>query len=369
MKKIKILGVLTHFKLSKNKDGVEKATIGAVDYYRLVQPLLHLPKDKFEVDIEYEAIGKNSKFKTVEEIAKHYDFCYFSYIDSVPFYIQLKVAGMKYGMKMIIDLDDNIWNVDPTHPYYKGDFAPGTEKMFNRNAILIDADRVITTNRFLRYQINEYTKRPLNEIFISPNYIDLDEFDYKKIPPKEGKEFVIGYTGGSSHFKDMNKEAFTKGLTKVMDKYPNVVFKTTFYMPQLKALWGRRYKYELGRSDVYKYIENLWPQMMTSDVMVAPLEYSKYSRSKSYVKYLEYSAGKKPSICEVIDPYNEVLSGHSERGLQASSADDWFKHLSYIIENPDKAKKMGEEAYNYVKKYHTVQNNISKLEKYLTSIV
>lgn len=371
MKKIKILAVQTSYKLKiDRKTGKEICYTSAVDYYRNIQPLKYLPKDKFEVDFTYEPIGQNQKFKNTADLAKYYDVLYLSYMDSIKFYIELRVQGIKYGMKMVLDLDDNIWAVDPSHPYYKGNFEPGSEKNFNRSAVILDVDAVTTTNSFLRYKIVENTSRPIKDISIIPNFIDLTLFDYKKIPEKPNKdEIQIGYLGGASHFPDINKREFTDAVKIIMDKYPQVRLKTTFYMPQLKALFGYKYRYTLGRANYDRYVKEIWPKMMAeSDILVAPLSWSNYSRAKSYIKYLEMSAGKKPMICEKIDPYNEVLANHPERGLQASTTEDWVNHFTYLIENPDKAKEMGEEAYKYVKENHTIQGNVDLIANYFEKL-
>jgi glycosyltransferase involved in cell wall biosynthesis len=371
MRKIRVLGALTHFKLKTDKNGKEVLYTGGVDLARVINPLKYLPKDEFEVDIEYEVVGgKTSKFKTTEELAKYYDIFYFSYMDSIPFYIELKVQGIKHGMKMVLDLDDNIWAVDPSHPYYKGDYEPGSENNFNRSAVILDADAVTTTNSYLRYRINEHTKRPLDEIAILPNCIDLNLYDYKKIPPKpKSDELIIGYMGGASHYPDINKVEFTNAIKIIMDKYPQVRLKTTFYMPQLKALFGYKYKYTLGRFNVYRFIDEVWPKMASECfAFVAPLSWSKYSRAKSFIKFLEISASKVPCVMEKIDPYNEVLANHEERGLLASTTEDWVRCLSALIESPKLRKEMGENAYNYVKENHTMQKNIGTYAGYFKKL-
>jgi glycosyltransferase involved in cell wall biosynthesis len=367
MRKVKILGVLTHFKLKKDKEGKEVRFVSAVDYYRIIQPLLNLPKDQFEVDIDHNVVGKH---KTLEETTKYYDIIYSSYIDTAEFYARLKVNCLHNNCDWVIDLDDNVWHVSPTHPYYEEEYKPGCPSITKRVAILKDTTYLTTTNSFLRYQMMESLGKNIKAIQIFPNYINLTDFDFNKIPSKEGKDIQIGYCGGSSHFDDINKPEFTKAIQIIMDKYPNVTLKTTFYMPQLKALFGYKYKYSLGRFSMDSYIKELWPQMLgSSDIMVAPLSWSKYSRAKSYIKYLEMGAGKKPMVCERIDPYNEILNNHEERGFLASTTEEWVKYLSMLIESPELRKKVGEEAYKYVKENHTIQENVDPYAKYFKRIV
>lgn len=368
LKMIRILGALTNFKL-KNIKGKEVCWYSGVDLYRLIQPLKYLPKDEFQVDIEYDLYHK---YKTIDEMSKHYDIMLFSYIHNPQLYIELKVCGIRNGMKLVLDLDDNIWAVDPSHPHYKDDYAPGSENMFNRSAIIMDADEIITTNSFLRYKIVENTQRDIKDIKIIPNFVDLTLFDYKKIPPKpKTGELIIGYLGGASHYPDINKPEFIKAMHTIMDKYPQVRLKTTFYMPQLKAEFGYKYKYTLGRFNVERYANEIWTKMLSEcEITVAPLSWSKYSRSKSYVKYLEMSAGKKPMICEKIDPYQEVLAGHPERGLMAGNTEEWVEAFTKLIESPKLRKDMGEEAYKYVKENHTIQNpkNIELIADYFRNL-
>lgn len=360
------MGVQTHFKLIKDRlTGEVKTTKEAVDYYRIIQPLIHLNKDKFEVDIKWDI---KEGFKDVNEAIKNYDIIYSSYIDTVQTYVETKMAANMSGCKWIMDLDDNIWSVHKSHPLYS-DFTPDSPKYQDKNAILKDVGIYTTTNSFLRYKMVENLKTNIKNISIMPNFINLEDFDYKKLKPRKDNNIQIGYSGGSSHYDDINKKEFTEAIREVMGKYPNVTFKTTFYMPELRALFGYKYKYVLARSDMYAYIDKVWPEIANSDILVAPLSWSNYSRAKSYVKYLEYSAAKKPSILEKIDPYNEVLSGHPERGCQASTKEEWVGALSKLIESEKLRKEMGEEAYKYVKENHTIQKNVGIYEDYFKKVL
>lgn len=355
MRKIRILGIPTHFKLKKDRETGKIINYkGAVDFYRIIQPLMNLPKDKFEVSIKWDF---REGFKSVDELTEYYDIIFSSYIDTVQVYVETKMACNRNNCKWIMDLDDNIWNVHANHPLHK-DFVPESPKFQDENAIMKDVGTYTTTNSFLRYKMVENLKTNIKNITVMPNFIDLTMFDYKKVKERDDKNIQIGYMGGSSHFDDINKKEFTDALKIVMDKYPNVTLKTTFYMPHLKAKFGNKYKYCLGRFDVYRYADEVWPDITASDILVAPLSWSQYSRAKSYVKYLEYSAAKKPSILEKIDPYNEVLGGHPERGLQATTTEEWVEALSKLIESEKLRKEMGEEAHRYIKENHTIQKNV-----------
>lgn len=363
MKKIKIVGIQTHFKRKViRSSGEEKFFVGAVDYARIIQPLKYLPKDEFDAKVILEP-------EDLDKLTKENDIIYTSYIDTDVLYVKLKVMANKNNCEWIFDLDDNIWNVHKSHPYYN-EYNNDSPKLKIRSLILKDTNYLTTTNKYLKKKMIEYLDKKDENIEILPNYVDLSQYDKSKVIRKRKDEFQITYIGGSSHFDDINKPEFIDAMKEIMKKYPNVIFKTTFFMPTLKAHFGNRYRYALGFYNVYSFIDKLWPQMVSeTDVFVAPLSHTPYSKSKSYIKYLEYSAGGIPAVCENISPYSDVLSDHPERGLLAFSKRDWIKHLSYLIDNPDKRKEMGENAYNYVKENHTIEQGGKKYADYFKKVL
>lgn len=350
-KMIKILGVMTHFKLREDKDGKEIVQTGGVDLVRTILPLQNLPKDQFEVDITYKPLEE--KFTDVESLAKHYDILYFSYMEKIPLYLKLRVAGILHKMKVCMDVDDNLWDVHPSHPHYD-EYKEGSEENFNRSAIMLDVDFLTTTSDYLKKRITQHIGR--KDIAVMPNFIDLKLYDYKKIP-KVPHELTIGWMGGASHLPDITRKEFTNAMTRILNKYPKVKFKTTAYFPQLKALWGHQYTYTLARFNVYKFIEEIWPEMMsTCDIFVAPLSHSEYSSAKSYIKLLEYGAGKKPVVAERIEPYQQF----GENGVYlAYSENEWFDYLDKLIQSEDLRTSQGFTLYNEIQK-HTADKS-SKL--------
>jgi len=370
MKKIRVLGIFTNFKEKTGKDGKPVYYHSGVDLARTLLPLKYLDPKKFDVDLQYDLF---SKYKSIKELTQHYDVILFSYIHDPQLYIEIRVCALKSGTKLLLDIDDDIWDVDPSHPNYKNDFQEGSENMFNRSAIIADVDKIITTSSFLRYKILDHIRRDHKDIEIIPNFVDLTMYDYKKIPKKvKSDEIVIGWMGGSSHFRDINKPEFTKALKMIMDKYPQVRFKTTAYYPQLKALFGYKYRYTLSRFAVQRFIDEVWPKMSSEvDIWVAPLSYSDYSKSKSYIKLLEYGASKLPVIAERITPYEEFVGMDSEsKGISlVNTTDEWFNALEKLILDKKLRKEMGERLYNEVKNNHTIQKNKYRYEEYLTDLL
>jgi glycosyltransferase involved in cell wall biosynthesis len=377
-KKIKVLGIETLLKRKKNPLTGEVVNLhSGVDYVRLVQPIKELGKiEGFKTEVITDYPLEADKLDWWEDKIKCYDVIFITYLDNPLFYSALKIICNKYGVKCVIDLDDNIWAVSKHHylyEQYKMEYDPmGRPKfsdgLYKRTMILRDADYITVTNQFLKYRANEFTKKSFDKIEVLPNYIDLSIYDYKKLKPKITKEFVIGYAGGASHWADLHEPKLIQAITAVLRKYPDVIFRTTAFYPELKARWGQRYQFILQRTDFLSWVNEVWIDIVgDSDIVIAPLEHTSYSRAKSYIKFLEYSAGKRTGVYEMIDPYSELIKD-GENGFLAHTLDEWVKKLSILIEDEEKRKNMAENAYKTTQK-HQIKDGVRGYIDFFEKIV
>jgi len=375
---IKILGIETLYKHYTNAITKEETfTHSGVDFARVLQPLSYLNKEKgFKIDVLNKFPISPDKLNEWENIIPNYDIVYSSYIDLSILYVAIKILCDKYKKTFIIDLDDFLWGVSPHHPHYE-DYkveydAMGkmrmSESLYKRTVILKDVHYVTTTNQFLKYKIHEFAQHDLDTIKVFPNYIDLTRYDYKKIPKRNDNEIRINYIGGASHYDDLMKPDFINALKELMDKYPNLIFYTNgFFFAQLKEIFGYRYRFRLAYADVYKFQDKLWPVAMADDIFVAPLDNTVYSRSKSFIKYLEYGAGKKPGVYENQEPYTNIVKD-GENGYLAKDKRDWVNKLSALIEDKKQRDLIGEKAYETICGYQ-IQGHLTEYKDFFKSIV
>jgi glycosyltransferase involved in cell wall biosynthesis len=377
-KTIKVLGIETLLKKKKDqKSGKIISLHSGVDFVRLVQPIKELNNvEGFKTDVIWEYPLDLSRLDWWEDKIKLYDIIYFTYLDNPLFYSTLKMMSMKHGARCVVDLDDNIWGVSKSHylyEQYRYELDPvGKPRMskdlYNRTVILKDSDYVTVTNTYLKNKLREVTNKSFEGIEVLPNCIDLKVYDYKKLKPKTSKEFVIAYAGGASHWDDLHNNMFMKAMDTILKKYPNVVFRTTGYYPDLKAVWGKRYQHRLQRSNFMTWVNEVWPEMVgDSDIVIAPLYINQYSRAKSYIKFLEYSAGKRTGVYQKIDCYNEVVKD-GENGFLADGTDEWIEKLSILIEDKEKRENMAQKAYEDIKNYQ-MKNYIDKYASFFRRIV
>lgn len=338
MKTIKVFSFGTH----QTKD-----RHSGVDYARVYQPMKYLNGFeyngyKFTVD-QYDI--NDEKQKDWRKIAKNYDVVFLNYIVWDWAYVHMAMPVHEAGKKIILDLDDAIWNVRPDNISYKG------LKMANAGyittCVLDDVDGVTTTNGYLRNIIADKSYKKHNQIKVLPNYIDLTQYS-QTFPARDTHMITLLHYGSTSHFDDLLIPEFVDGVDRIFKDYPNVQIKMVgAFIPQLKAKWGQRYINDFGDVDIYKWIKKFPKFMEEADIIVVPLEDDVYNRAKSDIKAKETATAMKPGIFSDVRPYHDYVE-HGKTGFLASTADDWYKYLKILIDSKEKRQEIGQNAYNRV---------------------
>lgn len=103
-------------------------------------------------------------------------------------------------------------------------------------------------------------------------------------------------------------------------------------------------------------IENYYKTVADNiDIGIVPLELTEFNDSKSFLKFLEYSALGIPSI---VSPTTENILLHEEGiGILAHTQADWARAFQLLLTNDRRREKMGEEALKIVKQNHTYSKN------------
>lgn len=360
--KLKILAARTHY---KGTDG--KTRLSAVDYYRVQNPLTHLAKN---TNWKVEFVNKIVQGKDVEYewdlIGKNYDIIYTSYMDTPKAYSYLKATCTANHAIHIMDLDDNIFEIDKANPAYVH-YHPGSEFLENAITILQDVDYLTVSTLHLKDVCQKYGGRR-KPIEVLPNFIDPDVFrlDTSKLPNNKGK-IVIGYQGSSTHFADLFHSGFIWALRKVMMDYPHVYFKVIGcameefydYLPKdrIETIGGQR--------DFLKWIP-VW-QSLPFDIGVAPLLNSGFNRSKSSIKYYEYSLRLIPGVYSFVEPYINVVK-ENQTGFLARDEIEWEEKLRWYIENKKLRENVSSKAREDVLRNYTIQGNWGKWYDYISNI-
>lgn len=270
---------------------------------------------------------------------------------------------------VVIDMDDGLDDIDPLSEHYSG---LGTKEIvlkdgtylwkdhvggFNawRNRMRVDsykerlgkADALICTTLELRNYLEQFNK----VVAVIPNAIDFDIFPKVK-DPKKGKEIRLGWSGGSSHFSDLQE--VRESLMELMRVNPNlhfyiygVPFKGVIKdMPQDRVHTGgwvspQAHGYRLACSD--------W------DIGICPIRDTGFNRLKSSIKYYELSALGVCGVCRNIPPYSDdIVDG--ENGILYNTPQEFTEKVQKLIDDPILRLRVAESAYSYTKEHRTLEN-------------
>jgi glycosyltransferase involved in cell wall biosynthesis len=359
MKKIKIFALPSH--------QTEERTSG-VDMVRIIQPMKYLNgyKDK---DTEFEVTTFDiSKRTDWINVAKTYDIIYLNYIANPWGFAAMGAMARKHGVKLVLDLDDNLWGIredNPAHAVYH----KGSQALQDFVSICNEVDFMTVTSSYLKNVVVNNTYKKHDKISVFPNYIDLDLYKHQS-PFKNTLNIQLMHHGSTTHFEDLSNNEFIRGVNKIMEEYPNVTIRFVgAFLPKLKELWGQRYDTAYGDSDIYKWVNEKFPQYMDeADILVVPLEVNSYTRCKSDIKFLETSSAKIPGVYQKIRQYEETIEDGKD-GYLAETSQEWYEKLKILIDSPTIRQRMGEAAYRKVKETKQIQNHIKEYAEFFKSVL
>jgi glycosyltransferase involved in cell wall biosynthesis len=369
MRKNKILLIYTDW--GTNDYRLKTGDFGAIGYYRIIKPAQYL-KDYFDVEV----VGKNlDKFGLTAEqvwqtVFNEFDLIITKYSDNPNALVPLLFFADYYKKPLIIDIDDNIYDVLPSNPNY--------QEFIGEKGIVIKTSYSLATGLFVStYPLKEKTEKHLKEvheikkdIFVLPNCNDYLDWLYPA--EKHNKKIIIGYSGSITHDEDL--EIIVPVINKIFEKYPNV----RFYLlgsvrkerqDEFRAKFGKyayRVKIKLGVPAFRFY--PLFLAEQNFDIGLAPLVDNEFNRCKSHIKWMEYSMYQIPMVASRVYPYCEPIDGiktiqDGKTGFLAGDEKEWVEKLSFLIENKQKRLEIGQNAYDYIKYNWQYRDNIKKWVK------
>jgi glycosyltransferase involved in cell wall biosynthesis len=269
----------------------------------------------------------------------------------------------KKPLKVILDMDDDVFNLDPYSDAYQFfgiqevkhgsewlwkdgvniDIKVNKEYQKSLKSFLMRADIVTVSTERLKNTYSKYN----NNVIIVPNAIDQKDWIVPNF--KEHKEYRIGWTGGLSHYSDWYE--IKDDIERIAKEFPQVKF----------VIGG--IKFDGIFKNINKEQVEYWPwvdatghgyrvSMMDLDLAIIPLRDSSFNSNKSCIKFYEFSSIKVPTICSNVAPY-------SDEAPKESLSDNFYESIKYYIENKDKAIEMAEKNYEFVIKERR-QEDISK---------
>ncbi len=223
------------------------------------------------------------------------------------------------GSRLVYEIDDDLFNIPVEHPEQQ----IYIQAMQVARFLARSADAIVTSTESLRRQMLAFNA---NTVVVS-NYLD----DRLWLPPLRSTEFSAGevrvlYAGTISHREDL--ELLGRAVRKLKPGYRE---KLRIEIIGVVQTAGEEW---FQATPVPHWIAGSYPRFVDWIQNenrwhwgVAPLLDTPFNRSKSALKFLEYSALGLPSICSDMAVYRDVMHSEETGILVADDIDCWVQSL------------------------------------------
>lgn len=334
-----------------------------MDGWRIARPLEELSKHvDWKIDHQPTFIKGIEKFKKAEEFTQEelekafdnickYDIVFSSYHADPTAYSMLKVAADRAGVQFVMDVDDDMFSVNPDNPFW---IKMTDEKCYWMQCMIRDNAWISTTTEILAKVFRDRRELPTDTVFVNPNLITKK---YKSTPFKN-KNIVIGYFGGSSHYQDLHETGIAEALEKLMHENKNIRFKAVG-MPLDKYVPRKRYEFVDGkRGD--GWVKGIFPELHM-DIALAPLHDNIFNHGKSNIKWQESTRAGACLVASNIGPYSTLPDGVAK--LVDNDSESWYRALKELVDDKAKRQDLLNNATKELEANWTLENNWMQYKK------
>lgn len=282
-------------------------------------------------------------------------------------------------IKLMIDVDDNLYCVNPWNPSYQAFTQEDTVELGTvsckmpkkRNharlrmleTMLMESDAVTTTTQLLAAAYSHLN----TNIYINPNRLIWKNWNFPHIPARKDGKIRLSWMGGSSHIMDLVE---THGATtRLLKKHKNLImqFQTS---PECYADFLRDFgeaKVELhGWIDYTGHPFRM--NCLKPDVAIIPLHEDEFSVCKSDLKFVEYAVLSIPAVCSNIPPYKGSVI-HGKTGFLANDEFEFEKYLDRLIRDKELRLKIGKAAYEWAFKERCAETGVGRVKAIMESVM
>jgi len=245
-------------------------------------------------------------------------------------------------MKVVYDLDDDLWAVPVYNPAYKAmkEWLPGFEICARM------ADLITVSTAHLKVAVMRALGKKCPRVEVVENAIDYDWF--RPVPAhlrknKNGK-VIVGWAGTNTHSGDTAK--VFQIISTLLRNLPQMEFELAGV--QVPSEWEKEFGSRVRQRDfvpVAEFAVN-WTSWQW-DISLAPLENNSFNQSKSSIKLLEASTQKIPCVASDIGEYSKFASSSHllKQAIMCKNEVSWMKSITNLVEDEAFRKTVGEEMY------------------------
>jgi glycosyltransferase involved in cell wall biosynthesis len=368
-------------------------------FYRMLQPFALLRELGYPFDWKS---GLNSRREHLDSTFEHYSMAVEAIeqrkynivaLQRPPHHTLEELPILKAAIEEVhsqdalicVDIDDDLWTIEEHNPASE---VLTPEIVAALNDILREFDFITCSTPFLAERVLENTSLPVERLHVTPNLIDVEDYDYAMLDLGDHPDFVsfrqrgsdnepvriargrelrkwrlqrdhldpivIGLQGSQSHFEDW--KVLAPALERVSKLYGSRLrFIIAGYHPDYlrEALaqadeaglvwWKAATPFNWHSHTVLRF-----------DINLCPLAATEFNLSKSPIKWLEGAAAGAASI---VSPtvYGEYVT-QAETALIATTVEEWELGLRLLIENPKLRREVARNAQVLVRSEYNLQS-------------
>ena len=324
--------------------------ISALEQYRVFGPLtkagIQILEGIKDSRVDQEVIRESDLVLFQRDFSSHFDW-----------YKTAVNHARESGKPIILDLDDDLFALPPDHPdristYY----ASGLPALLHA---ILNVDGITVTTEPLKESVQNLNPN----VWVLPNYFDDQLWDFHPQKPNLHDEPVtIFYMGTATHRPDL--DSISKPLFQLADLFGPAI---KFYFYGIEPPSGLEELTQVTHQPVQTFNYEMFVSCMSqiqADIAIAPLCDNAFNRSKSAIKFFEYTAMGIPSVYADLPPYSSIIrDGYN--GLLAQTPDQWYEKIRLLIEKPELRQMIIQNAQESIKTQWLMSNHSSEwLETY-----
>jgi glycosyltransferase involved in cell wall biosynthesis len=318
-------------------------------FYRLHAPMVHIGKHNKNFDITVSSsIGPDHIGKyDLAILQRQYRF---EVLDPV-------TKMQKGGTKLIYEIDDDLFHIPKWNPAHDVLSRKAVQDGIKHFLARVDAMFVTTE------ELREVYKDHCEHIYVLPNSI---EFNFI-FPPKDKNTLkpVVCWQGSMTHEKDLaiarksfERLAADKDIfLKMWCGLDHETKKPVFNIPGAETL----------PLTPFEGFFQMFGQLGVH-IGLAPLAAIHFNKSKSNLKFLEYTAYDAVTVASNFGPYKNTIED-GVTGILVSDNRDWYCKVRELIEDVDRYNYILSNAKKLVKEKYDIKNNYVLWEEAIKKVL
>jgi glycosyltransferase involved in cell wall biosynthesis len=269
-------------------------------------------------------------------------------------------------LKLVYDLDDDLWAVPIYNPAYRAmkEWLPGFEICARM------ADLITVSTAHLKVAVLRALGKHCPRVEVVENSIDYRWF--RPLPEELRKNkngtVTVGWAGTNTHTGD-TKQVFSL-IPGLMRKLPQMNFEMAG--AEIPKDWIDEFGTRVKQRDfipVAEFATN-WSSWQW-DISLAPLEDNSFNKSKSSIKMLEASAVKIPCVVSDVGEYSKFASTSPllRRSTLCRNESAWNKNITNLVEDADFRKLVGDEMYRVGRQRFDIVERVEVWKRLFAEVV